>query len=303
MDTYKLVDVLNSNKLSSFIMQQNGEVVLHHELQANASEALMPINSCTKSIVSALYCIGLSEGWLPSIDRNIVEWFPELEDSQDKRKLNITVEHVLTLTAGFQWDEFGGNKNFPRMTRSRHWLDYVLAQPLAADPGTKWSYNSGISQLLSALVVRASGRELDKIAEEKLFGPLGISQYRWKTDPQGIHTGGYGMELTAMDMLKFGQLFLQQGYWNEKQLIRSEICKQATTPYIQVEAPESGRYGWHWWCDEGNGVSYYYARGYGGQFIIIVPSVRAVIVSTRDQKHKARSGLDIFREMILPDLQ
>lgn len=294
---------LHSNHVSNFIIEHHNKIVFQYEQQEQASEQLLPINSCTKSIVSSLYCIGLSEGWLPSIHTPIVEWFPELKHSSDERKLRITAEHVLTLTAGFSWDEFGGSNNFPRMTRTDKWLKYTLDQPLTAEPGTSWSYNSGISQLLSAIITRASGRSLAELAEEKLFQPLGIEEYRWKQDPEGYYTGGYGMELTAMDMLKFGRLFLQQGSWKDKQIIPAELCKQATSPYIQVEAPEHGYYGWHWWCDEQDGLPFFYARGYGGQFIIVVPSSEAVIVSTRNQKYKARSPLELFRELVCPYLK
>lgn len=294
---------LKSNHISSFIMERQQQLIYYYEQQEQASQKLMPINSCTKSIVSALYCIGLGEGWLPSIHSPIVEWFPELQHSSDHRKRSITVEHVLTLTAGFRWNEFGGNKDFPRMTRTKQWLKYVLEQPLTNEPGTSWCYNSGISQLLSAIITRASGQSLAEIAEQKLFQPLDISDYRWKSDPEGYYTGGYGMELTAVDMLKFGRLFLQQGSWNGKQIIAAQHCKQATAPYIQVEAPEQGYYGWHWWYDEQDGLPYYYARGYGGQFIIIVPSSDAVLVFTRNQKHKARSPLELFRELICPYLK
>lgn len=294
---------LHSNYISSFIMERQNEIEFHYEQQEQVSTKLMPINSCTKSIVSALYCIGLTEGWMPSIHTPITEWFPELQHSSDQRKLSITAEHVLTLTAGFRWNEFGGNKDFPRMTRTVQWLRYALEQPLTAEPGTSWCYNSGISQLLSAIITRASGRSLAELAEQKLFQPLGIVDYRWKRDPEGYYTGGFGMELTAIDMLKFGRLFLQQGSWNGKPIIATQYCKQATTPYIQVEAPEQGYYGWHWWCDKYDELPYYYARGYGGQFIIIVPSVEAVLVFTRNQKHKARSPLELFREFICPHLK
>jgi len=303
MDKNVIMKQLSSNNISSFILEQQNDIVLQYEQHEQASTMLMPINSCTKSIVSALFCIGLDEGWLPSIHTPIVEWFPELKHSDDKRKLNITAEHVLTLSAGFRWNEFGGNKDFPRMTRTKQWLKYALEQPLTAEPGTSWCYNSGISQILSAIITRASGKSLAEIAEQKLFQPLGIADYTWKRDPEGYYTGGFGMELTAVDMLKFGRLFLQQGSWNGQQIISAEHCMQAISPYIQAEVPEQGYYGWHWWYDEQDDVPFYYARGYGGQFIIIVPSAEAVLVFTREQKYKARSPLEIFREHICPYLK
>lgn len=294
----QLNKALEQAKVSSCLVHAEGKLVYHYEQSPNVSHALMPINSCTKSIVSALYCIGLQRGLLPRPEEKISQFFPELQHAADQRKRSITVEHLLTLTAGFTWQEFGGTNHFPRMTRTEDWIDFVLQQPLRYAPGEIWTYNSGISQLLASLIERASGRSLASLAEEYLFHPLDIADYRWKQTPQGEYTGGFGMELTAHDMLKFGLLYLQQGLWQNKQVISSELCIASTTAHIEVEEPERGQYGWHWWCEQEEQNPYYYARGYGGQFIIVVPKPQLVVVFTRNQKHKTTSPLLIFRKLL-----
>lgn len=303
MVTSEFTDKLLRAQVSSCLIQAKGKLIYHYEREPDASRKLMPINSCTKSVVSALYCIGLEHGLLPRPEEKITPFFPELLAASSADKREITVEHLLTLTAGFEWQEFGGSNHFPRMTRSANWIDFVLQQPLGAVPGEKWCYNSGISQLLASLIERASNRSLALLAEQYLLHPLQIEQYRWKTSPQGEYTGGFGMELTAWDMLKFGQLFLQRGRWEHTQLIAPDLCERATTAYVAVEQPERGQYGWHWWCEPAGSMPYYYARGYGGQFIVVVPNAEMVVVLTRNQKHKAGSPLDIFRTAIHPELE
>lgn len=250
---------------------------------------------------------------IPTPDTRITQFFPQLLHEQDKRKQTITLEHLLTLTAGFNWTEFGGINSFPKMTRSTDWITYVLQQPMSDEPGTVMVYNSGVSQLLAAILVQATGISITQYADLHLFGPLGIEQYEWKSDPQGIHTGGYGLQISANDMLKFGLLYLYKGVWNNRRLISEDMVRHSTQASIAVNPPERGSYGWHWWSDSvpvasitGESITsdlhYYYARGFGGQFIIIVPTLDTVIVLTREQRKKGLSPLDFFRLQIAPML-
>ncbi|MCR8659845.1 serine hydrolase domain-containing protein [Paenibacillus endoradicis] len=313
MNTITLSQEIKPYDVSSCIIHYGGELIYHYEKSLHASSNLMPINSCTKSILSALICIGMDQQLIPSPDTHITQFFPQLQQDLDKRKRLITLEHLLTLTAGFNWTEFGGINSFPKMTRSSDWITYVLEQPTSDEPGTVMVYNSGVSQLLAAILVQSTGTSITQYADLHLFGPLGIEHYEWKSDPQGIHTGGYGLQLSAIDMLKFGLLYLHKGVWNNKVLIAEEMVQHSTKPDIAVVPPERGFYGWHWWCDSvsvtnmiGDSITsdlhYYYARGFGGQFIIIVPTLDTVIVLTREQRKKGLSPLDFFRLHIAPML-
>lgn len=160
-----------------------------------------------------LHCYG--SGLAPEASTPISTFFPQLASDPDPRKPAITLEQLLTMTAGFNWDEFGGQNSFPRMTRTGHWVDFVLEQSLRHKPGTHMEYNSGVSQILSAILMQHTELSVAAYAERYLFGPLGIHDYEWEQDPQGVHTGGFGMKLLPADLLKFGQLFLQQGRWKK----------------------------------------------------------------------------------------
>ncbi|NIK79714.1 CubicO group peptidase (beta-lactamase class C family) [Paenibacillus castaneae] len=218
------------------------------------------------------------------------------------------------MTSGIEWTEFGGQKSFPRMTRSGDWVDFVLKQPMSVAPGTRMEYNSGVSQLLSSILVQASGMPTARFAEAELFSPLGIDDYKWEADPQGIHTGGYGLWLRPTDMLRFGQLYLQKGRWEQRQLISRERVIRSVQPAIPVSSSNGCFYGWHWWTEtfgedkiEDQGSSspppsfdYFYARGYAGQFIYIIPVLDIVVVLTDDKRKKDRHPSNVFRDFIAP---
>ncbi|MNO38467.1 Beta-lactamase [compost metagenome] len=260
-------------------------------------------------MLAALVCIGIDKQIVPPPDTPISQFFPTLKEDQDPRKREITIGHLLTMTAGFNWTEFGGQNSFPTMTRTSDWIKFVLAQPLAHTPGTEMTYNSGVSQLLSAILRDCSGQDVAAFAEDQLFQPLDIESYRWDSDPQGIHTGGFGLYLKPEDMLKFGQLYLQEGRWKDQQLILSDTVQKSTHPYVEAMLPQKGFYGWHWWVSHFNAgseqqpikIPYYFALGFMGQHIIVVPSYELVAVITAD-KYKKRSPANVFGRFIVPAL-
>jgi CubicO group peptidase (beta-lactamase class C family) len=270
---------------------------------------LSKINSCTKSVLASLISIAIDKGTMPLPDTPISNFFPSLKEDRDPRKREITISHLLTMTAGFNWTEFGGQNSFPTMTKTSDWVNYVLSQPLSHPPGTEMNYNSGCSQLLSAILRETTGQTVAKYAEEELFLPIGIESYRWDTDPQGIHTGGFGLYLKPEDMLKFGLLYLQQGRWIDQQIILPNTVLMSTNAYVAATLPQKGFYGWHWWVSSFNAgtelqpkeIPYYFALGFGGQHILVVPTYDLVAVITAD-KYKKGSPANVFGRFIVPAL-
>lgn len=290
--------------LRSCLISRHGRIEFEYYRDARTAAEIAKINSCTKSILSALICIAMEIGLLPEPATPATFFFPRLASDPDLRKREITLEHLLTMSAGFEWTEFGGQKSFPRMTRSPHWVNFVLELPLADPPGTRMEYNSGISQMLSALLADASGMTTAAFAERHLFGPLGIEAYEWQADPQGVHTGGFGLRMRPLDLLKFGQLYLQRGKWNDLRLISPERVERSVRPVLPSNSHRQGSYGWHWWSDVYAGeadLPYYFARGYGGQYVYVVPDADAVVVLTADQGKKGPQ-VDPFRQFIAPRL-
>lgn len=305
-----LRSTIASLDLRSCLISQQGQLVLEYYRNDHTATEIAKINSCTKSILSALICIAMDQGQLPPPETPITKFYPQLVIDNDTRKHKITLQHLLTMSAGINWTEFGGQKSFPRMTQSPHWVDFVLEQPLLTFPGERMEYNSGLSQLLSAILVQATGMTTANFAESYLFAPLGIQNYHWELDPQGVHTGGFGLWLHPSDMLRFGQLYLQRGEWDNKQIISRERVAQSVQPSISVDAPYHGSYAWHWWTDSlskhamdmpsSSSVPYFYARGYGGQYIYVIPSIHTVVVLSDDKPKKKQFPIDVFRQFIGP---
>ncbi|PYE51220.1 serine hydrolase [Paenibacillus barcinonensis] len=311
--------------LRSCLIRVRGEMLYKHYRNIQAETEIAKINSCTKSLISALICIAMDRGLLPEASTPISAFFPQLTSDSDPRKPAITLEQLLTMTAGFNWDEFGGQNSFPRMTRTDHWVAFAIEQRLRHEPGTHMEYNSGVSQILSSILMQHAGMSVAAFAERYLFGHLGIHDYEWEQDPQGVHTGGFGMKLLPADLLKFGQLFLQQGMWEGKRLISSELVQRSTQAFITVPPPNHGSYGWHWWVDQYEPANaneniagslvlentsaeqqtplhYYYARGFGGQYVYVVPELELVTVLTNDKRKKEKPPLDVFPRLIVPEL-
>lgn len=293
--------------LRSCLIYRQEKLIFEHYRHHQVEYELTKINSCTKSFLSALICIAMDQGLFPPPDTKLSECVPMLDKEKDGWRKDITLRHLLTMSGGWRWKEFGGINSFPQMTRSQDWVAFALEQPMATPPGEVMEYNSGSSQILSHLLVQAIGGSLVSFAETYLFGPLGINDYHWEQDPQGIHTGGFGLSLRPADLLNFGRLYLQQGQWENRQLISSELAVHSVQPAIRVTAPWSGSYAWHWWCDsfEGDGkpsFDYFYARGYGGQFIYVIPSLETVVVLTDDRRKRERPPVDVFPRLIAPHL-
>lgn len=297
--------------IRSCLISREGRLVFEHYREPRVGAEPAKINSCTKSVLSALICIAMDQGLLPQPEAPLTLFYPQLRLDPDHRKTEITLEHLLTMSAGFNWTEFGGQNSFPRMTRSPNWVQFVLEQPMSDKPGTRMEYNSGVSQLLSAILSQASRMSTARFAEQHLFGPLGIEDYEWEVDPQGVHTGGFGLKLRPTDLLKLGQLYLQQGIWENKKIISHEMILRSTETAVSASSPHRGGYGWHWWTDTypmagsraaSASLDYFYARGYGGQFIYVLPELSTVVVLTQEQGRKKRAPVDVFRDIIAPVL-
>ena len=316
MNLSHLTTAISTIDLRSCLISRDGRLLFEHYRHSRIPDELAKVNSCTKSVLSALLCIAMDRGMLPEPHTPIAEFFPKLLADPDSRKKDITIEHLMTMTPGFKWTEFGGIQSFPRMTRSDDWVDFVLSQPLAEAPGRKMEYSSGASQLLSAILARACGMPIARFAELELFGPLGIESYEWETDPQGLHTGGYGFRLRPVHLLEFGRLYLDRGRLGERRLVSEERALRSVQPAVPASPPNVGYYGWHWWTDTfaeqaaGDNASaplsssfdYFYARGYGGQFVYVIPDLRIVVVLTDDKRKKDRKPVNAFLDLIAPAL-
>lgn len=264
--------------------------------------------SVTKSVNSALIGIAFEQGFLKDLEAPAFELFPEYDNILDNEKRKIQLKHLLTMSAGFSWNEldipFSNNSNDAAvMHQKSDLIKFCLEKPIVNTPGKQFKYNSGLSDILGEILKRSSGMSADKFAEEYLFAPLGISAYKWSKKQSGmVHTDG-GLALRARDMAKIGQLYLDNGKWHNKQIVPEKWVKESTRIHIKTS---SGGYGYQWWMRNftlnDQKIDSFYAIGNAGQFIFVFPELDMIIVSTAHNFDNSwsRRFYSMLRKYILP---
>lgn len=269
---------VNEWSINSIVIVKNGKLVYERYTGDNNATTPHAVFSVTKSFMSTLIGIALKEGYLQSLDQKMVDFFPNVTiDNLSAEKQNITIEHLLTMTSGLDWDEFSflTNDLIPFLLVANP-LQYVLDQPVIEEPGTVWNYNTGGPHILSAILNEVTNMTTRDFAQQYLFGPLGIFINGWDTDPNGLHYGGQGISMNLHDMAKFGFLFLNDGYWDGQQILPDGWVELASLPIIEADGNAS--YGYLWWIYPEIGT--FVAEGLGGQQIFVLPEYDMVVSFT-----------------------
>jgi len=250
---------------------------------------LHTMQSVSKTVTSITIGIAMSRKEFPSdLDAPILKYFDEYKiENLDERKRRITLRNLLTMTAGLEWNEdvaYNDPKNSCDVMESKHdWVQYVINQPMAAEPGKVFVYSSGVTQLLSHIFKKATGKTVDEYAAQYLFEPLGI-RYHWKHSPTGLPDTEGGLYISTASLAKIGFLFLNNGKWEGKQIVPAEWVKASVAPAMSVE--DEGRhwgYGFQWWLQPyGKSPEKFAwaARGFGGQELRVVPEYNLIVVLT-----------------------
>ncbi|MGB5750607.1 MAG: serine hydrolase [Desulfobacterales bacterium] len=289
MDTAKLkiADEFIQNRLPdafSLLVVKNGYLVFEKYYSWGSPDKYAVVHSVTKSVTSALIGIALDKGYLKSVDQKLIEFFPEyITDESDPRKKQISLKHLLTMSAGFRWNDRG-----PVMRdwyTSSNWAKFTIQLPQENNPGDEFTYNSSTSHLLSIILSKSTKTSTLEFAKRNLFEPLGIQSAYWHQDPQGYYIGGFGLGLSARDLAKIGFLYLNNGYWNGQSIVPEFWVKESTDQQIQaVSHPIYGAfgYGYQWWVKKVDDCSSFRAWGRRGQFIVVVPELDLVIAVTSE---------------------
>ena len=286
--------------IDSLLVLRNGKLVLEHYASPDyyGRDYRFSFRSVTKSFASALIGIAIDQGKIESVEMNVLEFYPEYApvENRDERKQAMTLHHLLSMSAGFAWDEFSTPYGHPKNTttemfRSDDWMEYTLNSPMRHAPGEVFEYNSGCSTLLSGFIQKSTGQDAESYALEHLFMPLGIENVSWPLSPGGVTATHWGLAMTRREMARFGQLFLNQGRWGDRQVVSREWVELSTREHIKGDPTglyAGVAYGYQWWrfADDHPFVSHltendlYFAYGYEGQIILVVPHLDLVVVST-----------------------
>ena len=275
-------------------------------------DSLHDIRSISKSVVSACVGIAIQQGKIKSIDQKVFDFFPEYKKLDTGLISSLTIKHLLTMSSGLVWNEevpYDNPENSEiRMTRSSNPVEYVLSQPLEFQPGVSWKYNGGTTQLLAAIIEKATGKKVDQFAKEYLFQPLGIKQFEWTKYPGTDQpAAASGVRLRSRDLLKFGLLYNNNGSWNGKQIISKDWIEESFQSHVQ--RPDGGAYGYQFWLWQdtinNKSTSFIACVGNGDQRVFFDKTHHMVVVTTAGNYNKwtiKKNAYALMKEYIYPAL-
>lgn len=284
--------------INSVLISHRGQLVYEYyfdhlsepSAQEHGRQDKRRIYSVTKSITSLLLGIVLQDNFEQALDRPVFDYFPDINNS-DPLVSGITLEHALTMSAGLEWNEmdtsYGGNNDDDRMQVSKDPIKFVLSRPLTHLPGERWYYSGGLTMVVAGVAESLIDQSFEELAKEKLFTPLGITDYMWARSGAKGNTvnAGWGLRLRLRDLAKIGYLVLEQGRWQGQQLVPEKWIEASTRRVREDLRLWSGDglygYGFQWWhgqyTDSDGQFDAITGLGYGGQRLFIVPDEELVV--------------------------
>lgn len=251
------------------------------------------IHSCTKSVISLLFGTIFEE---EAVNGLVVDYFPDHRRADNE---DVSVFHLLTMTSGMDWSD-NPNIDSRQLPYEANWVEYILAKKIVAKPGSRWSYNSGGSQLLSVMMQNRLNYPLRQYVEERLFKPLSIGEYEWWNSNDGFLTAGWGLHLRVFDLTKLGYLMLRKGQWNGKVVVKGRWIEEATSGKVKVNGDYS--YGYQWWVYDSLRYRAYKAYGsYGDHsvMVILIPELDVEVVLAGN----FRNDIEILRDYVIPSIE
>jgi len=266
---------------------------------------LHSMQSVSKTVSSIILGIAITRGdFKAGLDTPLLKYFDVAKvKNVDERKRRITLQHVLTMSTGLDWNEeiaYDDPKNDASlMEATDDWVQYVIDRPMAQEPGKVFNYSSGVTELLAYVFQKETGQDIEKYGEKYLFTPLGMRHY-WKRTPMGVVDTEGGLFLSGPDLAKIGYLYLHDGAWDGKQIVSKDWVKQSLTP--SIDAPEGFKYGFKWWLLPRTDRKGYFwmARGFGGQRLMVFPEKNLIAVFTGWEILKDPAGDGELVKRILP---
>ncbi len=297
---------LGLDRVHSLLVLRHGKVVLDEYFYGYQPEDKQQIYSVTKSVFATLFGMAQDQGLL-NVSQKLYDLFPEYrkEKSWQKKKNKITVGMLLSMVSGFDRDDLANMAVVNPMTLTPDWVSYCLELPVVHEPGTFWAYNGTSLHPLSFLIAEKSGKSIPEFAQTYLYNPLGIYSPDWGRGPHSITRVDTFHSLSARDMAKLGQLYLNKGQWNGKQVLSAQWVEQATAFHAKTTFNfwhQAFDYGYLWYSTpvsyHGKNITAYFADGWGGQYIWYVPDLDLVTVMTAGNGDSVKE-FDFFEKYIV----
>jgi CubicO group peptidase (beta-lactamase class C family) len=271
--------------LRSLIVSHNGSILAERAFGGARLDRPTNIKSASKTIMSVLVGIAIDRGVLQGVDQPVASVLAQSIPSEaDPRIRQVTIGHLLSMQAGL---ERTSGRNYGAWIGSDNWVRYALSRPFVDEPGGRMLYSTGSTHLLSAALTRASKRSTLELARDWLGDPLEIDIAPWTRDPQGIYLGGNEMALSPRALWRFGEMVRQGGTIEGKRVVSENWIKELWTP--RTVSPFTGdAYGYGWFIREMRGHPVYYAWGFGGQMLYVIPGLGLSIVMTSNPTAPSR---------------
>ncbi|WML32564.1 serine hydrolase [Clostridium sp. OS1-26] len=299
--------------INGMVVVRKGNIVFERYYNDYGPNDTFHVASVTKSIISALIGIAIDKGYIKSVDQKALDFFPEyVSNPADIQKRAITIRNLLTMTTPYPFKNW--QEPLDRLCRQPDWVKYTLDQLGQNGKIGVFKYSSAGAHLLSAIITRATGKYAREFANEYLFQPIGMKEIPdydmkafgfeelfgkdvkgWVKDPKGNSTGGWGLTLTPRDMARFGFLYLNDGLWNDNQIVSKSWIDEST-------AMNSYKYGYLWWLQEEEGVFPYSAMGDGGNIICCIPEKDLVVAIASKIITKPRDRWQLIKKYLLPSI-
>ncbi|MGE6226635.1 serine hydrolase domain-containing protein [Paenibacillus chitinolyticus] len=316
MDAEKLAElepVIQSEygNINGVVIVRNGAIAHESYYNGCGPDNTHHVASVTKSILSALIGIAIDAGFIKHVDQKVLDFFPDYApDAADSRKREITLRHLLTMTAPYSFVDW--HEPLDKMCMQPDWVKYTLDMLGQEGEIGTFKYSTAGAHLLSAIITRSTGKSAREFANERLFNLIGMKEIPdyemksfgfedlfgekvrgWVQDPKRNSTGGWGLTLSPRDMARFGLLYLNGGVWNHRQIISKAWVNEST-------AMNGNNYGYLWWLREKDGVYAYSALGDGGNVICCIPEKDLVIAIASEFVAHPRDRWTLIKDHIIP---
>ena len=282
--------------LLASVIVRNGKIVDEYYKEGYDADSVFVLHSSSKSVTSALIGIAIDEGYIHSVDDPISDYLPQVLELGDDAWGEITIWHLLTHTSGIYSTD---NELWNQWLSSENWVDYILDLPIVSTPGEVFSYSTGNTHLLCAILQEATGMTVYAYGKPRLFDPLDMDSVQCGADPQGISDGGNGFAMDVYDMAKFGQLYLNGGVWEGEQIVPADWVAASTSLQFK-RSSGSADYGYQWWVRTFGQEQYpaYFAQGHGGQYIFVVPQLELVAAFTSDYTGRSSVYWQLMNDIV-----
>ncbi len=310
----KIIEKEHSN-ISGIAVLKKDHIAFEKYFNDYTETDTIHIASVTKSIFSILIGIAIDKGYIENVRQKVLEFFPDYKLKRGEKNIQkVTVEDLLTMTAPFKYK----SEPYTKVYSSDDWTVSVLDLLGGRKATGEFKYTTIGIQILSGILTKSSGQSVLDFATKYLFDPLGIKRppkvrirdkeayfsflkdrqvSGWVIDPQCLNTAGWGLALTTRDLVKIGQLYLNQGIWNGEHLISSQWIE---TSIIEHSQWGDLSYGYLWWLVGGGGNMSYAAMGDGGNIIYVSPEDEIVVAITASFQPRAKNRIDLIKDRIIP---